>query len=502
MSKGKDSNPKVRISDDIEFGSQGDLFQLFFENASLGLNICRMDGTWVDSNPALCKIIGYNRQDCISGLTYRNLTHRIYDEQDKLQLARLSSTGRYGPYEKEFIKKDGSLVPVRLNGFIIEKSGEKFIWSVIEDLSGLKKLEQNLEVKNRELEQLALGLNKSAIVAITDQKGTINFANELFCNISGYSLKEIIGQNHRILNSGFHPPEFFQQMWKTISAGKTWHAEICNRRKDGSLYWVDTTITQSIGQKGESQYLAIRFDITDKKASEQSLLNSARLITLGEVSAGIAHEINNPLAVIQGSADLILKLKDSPELLKKKVETIYKSCHRISRIISSLKRVSYIDDKSNYAPSSLNNILKESLILTETKSKINDTPITAEYRTDTQVLCDEIEIEQVFVNLINNAIDAVKNNEEKWVKASVFEDKNSVVVRITDSGQGIAKNLHSKIFSPFFTTKKMGEGTGLGLSITKKILDQHKATINIVADSPNTCFELRFPKLEQVKKSA
>ena len=113
------------------------------------------------------------------------------------------------------------------------------------------------------------------------------------------------------------------------------------------------------------------------------------------------------------------------------------------------------------------------------------------------MICDEVEIEQVLVNLINNAIDAVKMRPERWVKVALFDDANSVVLRVTDSGSGIPENVRDKLFEPFFTTKKVGEGTGLGLSITKGILDELRATISVVADSPNTCFEIRFPCVEE-----
>jgi signal transduction histidine kinase len=106
-----------------------------------------------------------------------------------------------------------------------------------------------------------------------------------------------------------------------------------------------------------------------------------------------------------------------------------------------------------------------------------------------------VEIEQVVINLINNAIDAVKERAEKWVKVEVLDDDQSVVFRVTDSGLGISEAVQNKIFDPFFTTKPVGEGTGLGLSITKGILDQHKATIAIVPHVPNTCFEIRFQKV-------
>ena len=124
------------------------------------------------------------------------------------------------------------------------------------------------------------------------------------------------------------------------------------------------------------------------------------------------------------------------------------------------------------------------------------TKVDVECHTTGQILCNEIEIEQVLVNMINNGIDAVKDSEERWVKISAFEDISSVVLQIQDSGLGVDPKIQSKLFQPFFTTKKVGEGTGLGLSIVKGILDEHEATIEIMADTPTTCFEIRFRKPE------
>ncbi|MFN8846301.1 MAG: sensor histidine kinase [Bdellovibrionales bacterium] len=119
-------------------------------------------------------------------------------------------------------------------------------------------------------------------------------------------------------------------------------------------------------------------------------------------------------------------------------------------------------------------------------------------RTNSLILCDSIEIEQVLVNLINNGIDAASKTDEKWVYINIFDEKNELVIQIIDSGNGIPPEIEEKIFQPFFTTKAVGEGTGLGLSIVKGILDQHKAQIQLRRDIKNTCFEVRFRKIEAV----
>jgi C4-dicarboxylate-specific signal transduction histidine kinase len=135
--------------------------------------------------------------------------------------------------------------------------------------------------------------------------------------------------------------------------------------------------------------------------------------------------------------------------------------------------------------------------MTEAKSMRHSVPIELDLKSEAKILCEELEIEQVVVNLVANAIDAVKELPEKWVKVTTFEEGPEVVLQIIDSGSGVSSYVEGKLFQPFFTTKIVGKGTGLGLSISKGILDQHKASIAINRQMKNTCFEIRFAAIKE-----
>lgn len=232
--------------------------------------------------------------------------------------------------------------------------------------------------------------------------------------------------------------------------------------------------------------------------------HNSKLASLGEMAAAIAHEINNPLAIIAGNMPLIAKFRNDDTKFNSKLDTIKKSAERIEKIVKGLKKFSRTADGSIHKPETIANLVSESLILTLANSKRHSTPIETHIDPELRITCDSVEIEQVLVNLINNGIDAVKTSNERWIKINAFSEGAQVVLQVIDSGQGITVDIEKKLFQPFFTTKVVGEGTGLGLSISKGILDSHKASLALNRSFKNTCFEIRFTKADQseVKNAA
>lgn len=242
----------------------------------------------------------------------------------------------------------------------------------------------------------------------------------------------------------------------------------------------------------------IRVRTLELDKQRANMINSSRLAALGEFSAGMSHEINNPLAVIIGKAT-ILKTFVAKGLIAPEYEIhftkINEMCERISKIIKNLR--AYARDGSNdpFDYFELPRFLSDIGELTRLKLDKKAITFRMQKNTDTERLWGkEIPLSQVIINLINNSADAVESSEEKWVELTINEDDQFIIFTVKDSGTGIPADVQHKMMTPFFTTKMIGRGTGLGLSISKGIVEEHKGQLLYNSESMNTEFIVKLPK--------
>jgi two-component system CheB/CheR fusion protein len=347
--------------------------------------------------------------------------------------------------------------------------------------------QSTLETAVARLEEFRFALDQAAIVAITDQRGIITYVNDKFCEISKYSRAELVGQDHRIVNSAYHSADFIRTLWRTIAQGKVWRGEIRNRAKDGTLYWVDTTIVPFLDERGKPrQYLAIRSDITQRKAAEAKLAEQSALTQLGQLAAVVAHEVRNPLAGIRGTLEVLqarleLAFRDRQifQVMIERIDTLNAKVSDILRFARpeppALQPVDIAPIVADAAAAARAAVGREAPQVTFAEDSIS-------VRADPEML------RATLLNLLLNACQAGSTHVE--VRTSVLA--GLCRIEVVDDGAGIPAGVVPHLFEAFYTTKKTG--TGLGLPIVKRLVALQDGTISLKPrEGAGTVAELTLP---------
>ncbi|MBK5442046.1 PAS domain S-box protein [Peribacillus sp. TH24] len=392
--------------------------------------------------------------------------------------------------------KDGEIYWVDTTIVPFMKKGKPYQYiSIRSDISRRKRAESDLRVSIKELEDMYYAINQSSIVAITDEKGIIVDVNDKFSEVSGYKRSELIGHTHQLVNSGYHSKEFFDDMWKTIQNRKVWNGEIRNRAKDGSYYWVDTTIVPFYTVEGKPfQFLALRYDITERKQTEEMLHRQDKLAAVGQLAAGVAHEIRNPLTSMKGYTEY-LQLDEKDENRLEYLGIIMDEINRVNEIVEEFlelsKPQSLILETKNIVP-----IIQNVLSLTEFDARKKNVILFFDcYHEEILIRCDENRLKQVLLNFVINGIEAMPDGGEIKVVTELKEEK--VHISIIDTGVGMPPDQLRRIGEPFFTTKK--SGNGLGLMISFKIIESHLGRVFVESEvNKGTVFNIVLP-MEIVK---
>jgi PAS domain S-box-containing protein len=326
------------------------------------------------------------------------------------------------------------------------------------------------------LRQFKYALDQAAIVAITDERGRITYANDKFCAISQYSREELIGADHRIVNSGHHPREFIADLWRTIRAGRVWRGEIRNRAKDGTCYWVDTTIVPLLGDDGvPREFLAIRYDITQRKAAELKLREQAALAKLGELAAIVAHEVRNPLAGIRGSLQ-VLATRLPPDLREREVLTAM--VDRIDVLAGRVRDMLLFAAarQAHLRPVTLGPLVRDAAA--SAMAAVGDrTAVAVDVPDDAMVTADPEMLRDLLLNVVLNACQASLQADGLEVRVRATPTATGWRIEVLDRGPGIDPAVRARLFEPFFTTKH--GGTGLGLAIVKRMADLQDLEVSL-----------------------
>jgi PAS domain S-box-containing protein len=469
-------------------------YRRLFEAAKDGILILDVDtGRINDVNPFLFKLLGFSRSEMV-GKTVGELSPFKDIESNKVMLERLQKNG-YVRYEDLPLEtRDGRHIAVEFVSNVYQAGDRNVIQCNVRDITERKRSEEQLRASFKEIGDLKSALDEHDIVATTDPQGKITYVNDKFCAISQYSREELLGQDHHMISSGYHSKEFIRDLWSTIKHGKVWHGELRNQAKDGSYYWEDSTIVPFLNKQGEPrQYVAIRTDITKRKAAEEQIrqLNvelEQRVVErtaelagankeLEAFSYSVSHDLRAPLRHVIGFVEL-LQQDAAPSLSEKSLQhltTISQSAKRMGELIDDLLAFSRVGRAAlQKTDVNLDELLRDTLgdFQAETKER----RIAWNIHSLPPVRADRALLRMVLVNLISNAVKFTGARAEAKIEIGSAPNGNSeTVIFIRDNGAGFDPKYTEKLFGVFqrLHTQAEFEGTGIGLANVQRIIHRH-----------------------------
>ena len=627
MSRSKPDKARKQDEEELRRLRESELLlSAVFDNVVDAILVADDTGTYLRANAAASTLLGLPPDEIIGRKLSDFTPPSRASEVEKLWRDFLADGTQKGVFDIE--RPDGTTIVVEYAAKAHVLPGRHL--SIVRDVTARARSEQALKQSLKEITDNKFALDESTIVAITDQHGHITYANDKFCQISKYPCEELLGQDHRIINSGYHPKEFIRDLWMTIASGKVWHGEIKNRAKDGSYYWVNTTIVPFLNAEGKPyQYVAIRSDITERKRAEERLRESeqhlrnvldglsafvgvltpdgtlievnraalqgvelkpedvlgkkledtywwsfsseskrqlcesieraargetvrydvqarvagdrlnffdfaiaplfneagcvsylipssiditerkrleaqltraAQLSLVGELAAGLAHEIKNPLAGIQGAVDVLIERRKQGDPERLALEDVRGEVERIDQTVRALlerarPRSARLEHKS------LTEAVRRAAQLAQHQAAarhLRNDKISIEFEPPDDPLVlpiDAAQMEDAVLNLIINAIEAVDGDQCRVIVRLLAEHTGArpeAIIEVADNGRGIPPEDLQRVFNPFFTTTK--DGTGLGLAAVRRIARAHGGQVEVRSKPDHgSTFTIRLP---------
>lgn len=460
-------------------------FTLAFATSPDAIIINRLvDGVLVETNKSFTALTGYSRAEVVGLSPVQLNLWRDPAERDRL-IKQLYAQGYCENMEAGFRRKDGSYGIGSVSSRLLELNDVLHVVSIVRDITRRKQTEIDLERLKVAIEQAG------EVVVITEVDGSIVYANPAFSEVTGYAREEVLGKNPRILKSGEHDRTFYRELWRVISSGNTWSGRIVNRKKDGSLYTEEATISPIFDQQGSIvNYVAIKRDITAQLQLEAQYLHAQKMESIGRLTSGVAHDFNNILTVIVGYCEMAMTRADAGLPMAGELEEIHKAALRSADIVHQLRTFSR-NQPIAPKPIDLNETVTGMLTMLQ-RSIGDDIELIWVPEKDLPIIkMDPSQLDQILVNLCVNARDAVHGSGTITLRtrsvdldASFCAEREGivpgryVVVQVIDTGCGIAEELRNQIFEPFFTTKG-SLGTGLGLSTVYGIVKQNNGYVDV-----------------------
>lgn len=469
------------------------------EGTSDGYWLCDTSGNILDVNNSYCRMSGYTRHELLSmHVTELDALESVAETAERI---RRLITHECVVFETQHRSKNGDIFDLEISASYI-KQGDGYFPVFVRDISERKQIELELREAKESAEHALRQLNEStqhlsvlfktieqspAVHIITDVNGVIQYVNPKFYELTGYKAEEVLGKTPGILNSGTHSKAFYTELWHTIVSGREWQGEICNKKKDGSLYWEHTCISPVLNEDGKiSQFIATKEDVTEKKATAQALLcaiddaNSANR-TKSEFLANMSHEIRTPLNAIIGMAYLAMKSEIGGKASEYLAKIHFAGMHLL-KIVNDVLDMAKIEAgkfEIEQVPFRTERLLVNvaSMIKDSAVKKNLELELIHDSAIPNLLEGDFLRLSQVLVNYISNAIKFTEKGKIVIRFTKLDETASDIRLRfsVEDTGIGLTSEQMASLFQPFqqadaSTSRRFG-GTGLGLSICKRLAE-------------------------------
>lgn len=467
-------------------------------------------GRVVYVNQKAVEMMGYTKEEFYSsGFNFMDIIAPEHVPLVKRNYARHMSGQEVEPYEYGLLTKTRH----RLIGInttrLINYEGGSAILGIITDVTETRMAELELRKLHQAVEQ------SPSSILITDTEGRIEYVNRKFTEVTGYTMEEVVGKNPSILKSGHTPQAEYSKLWEAVLSGKEWRGEFRNKKKSGELFWELASISPIRDTSGAiTHLLAVKENITERKALEQQLLQAQKMESLGTLASGVAHDFNNILGIIIGYASLLDQKLNDPVRRATYLEAIVKAAERgaglVRQILTFARKSDFTLEKV-----SVNSIIGElAKMLGETFPKTITLSLQLE-KALPLLAVDRTQLHQALLNLCVNARDAMGEKgsltlSTRLVDGSVLTHrfsaaagKSYVEIAVSDSGIGMDENTKRRIFEPFFTTKEVGRGTGLGLSVVFGVVQEHQGYLDVESEvGIGSTFKIWLPVPEGIVPGA
>ena len=385
-----------------------------------------------------------------------------------------------------------SMVMILYSFFLVVQQKLQF-----KNLLGRLMSEQNLIREKEKFESLFDSI--PGAISWLDNDLNYRVVNKDLCDSIGLKKSEIVGKNVGFMDQNSNWAKLIKDFKDSGDVGIKVEVNFKNHKKSNWRMVYLQKLTSPL-----NGILCTAIDIQKEKelqneSQEQRLKaeSSARLASLGIMAGGIAHEINNPLTVINSKASQMKRFLDDPNpdlsIVKNNLEKIEANVKRIAKIITSLRKFSRDGSNDDFSKFNISDLIKDTVEVCSERFRLHNIALTVKVESDLTAEGQFVQLGQVLLNMLNNAHDAVYETSDAWIDIKGFKEDDYVYIEITDSGKGIPEEVANKMMQPIFTTKPIGKGSGLGLSISLSIMREHKGDLILNKAHENTQFVIRFP---------